>query len=68
MKVNSVLCVKRGRVHRGNFESMFVEIQNTSLDKAIIGIVYHPPDNIRLDDFHEYIQHILHIIISYHYK
>ena len=43
---------------------MFVEIQNTNLNKTIIGIVYRPPDNIRLDDFHEHIQHIPNIMTS----
>ena len=33
----------------GIFESIFIEIENISLDKTLIGVIYRSPDHISLD-------------------
>ena len=44
----------------GIFESVFVENENTYLEKTAIGEIPRPPEHSNLNDFDEYIQSILH--------
>ena len=51
---NKFKCIQRSDLSifiEGIFVLMFVDIQNTSLSKAIFGIVHCQPDNFKLDDF-----------------
>ena len=42
------------------FESIFVEIETTNIEKTLIGVIYRPPKYSNLDVFNEYMQAILH--------